>query len=245
MRGVGTAQVYDAGRLLEAPPTRLPKASRTPTAMYWYRGAPDVVQEYVYGSNAHFDRETDIVFRTADPQRELYGLLQARLAPALATRFELANVADPALRRDLQALASVRGAVLARVPENAILRIDDPPRAPQYFSLMRNTAHSNVSHLLREGAELRPDENTLSVAPGFVGAYPNALFAVSRRDLPAFTAAVRGLATEADYRRLADRFAVRRTDPAFWRASDAMIGAYLAWAPAEAGLFDYNRLENR
>ena len=53
------------------------------------------------------------------------------------------------------------------------------------------------------------------------------------------------MASEADYRKLADRFAVRRTNPQFWAASDALHEAYVAWAPLEAGLFDYNRLQDR
>jgi hypothetical protein len=121
----------------------------------------------------------------------------------------------------------------------------DPPRAPQWFSLLRNTAHSNVSHIFLEGSELLPAENTLTIAAGFIGAYPNAIYRVRRAELPALTAAIRGLASEDDYRRLADRFAVRRTDPGFWAASDAMIDAYARSMPLAAGLFDYNRLENR
>ncbi len=225
--------------------TLLPKAAREPTAQRWYRGAPEVVGEYVYGVGAHFNGESAVPYRTRDYQRELYGLLRERLAPVLAKTLDLATVRDASLRRELEALATVRGAVLANLPEFSVLRIDDPPHPPKYFSLMRNTAHLNVAHLMRESAELVPAENTLTVTPGFVGAYPNAIYAVPRRDLPAFTAGVGGLKTEADYRRFGDRFAVRRTDPAFWRASDALIDAYVAWAPGQAGLFDYNRLENR
>ena len=44
---------------------------------------------------------------------------------------------------------------------------------------------------------------------------------------------------------LADRFAVRRTDPRFWAAADALHDSYVSWAPLEAGAFDLNRLENR
>jgi Fatty acid cis/trans isomerase (CTI) len=83
------------------------------------------------------------------------------------------------------------------------------------------------------------------LVPGFIGAYPNAIYQVARADLPAFAQAIRALASEDDYRRFADRFAVRRTDPAFWATSDAMTDAYARLAPREAGLFDYNRLENR
>jgi hypothetical protein len=111
--------------------------------------------------------------------------------------------------------------------------------------LLRNTGHANVAHVMREKGELRPDENTLTVVPGFIGAYPNAIYRVDTAALPQFRAALAGLASQADYRRLADRFAVRRTDPAFWAASDALHAAYVEWAPQEAALFDLNRFENR
>jgi len=223
----------------------LPRAVREPTRDFWYRGAPDDVKQYVYGRKAMFDRETGIVYRTNDPQRELYGMLQTRLAPVLDREFDLSTVADPPLRRDLQALASVHGASLAWLPETVFVRIDDAPEASRYFTLLRDTGHKNVSHIFLEKGELVPGENALTVVPGFIGAYPNAVYRVTRAELPALTAALASLASEDDYRRLADRFAIRRTNPAFWAASDALIDAYAKRAPIEAGLFDYNRLENR
>jgi Fatty acid cis/trans isomerase (CTI) len=63
--------------------------------------------------------------------------------------------------------------------------------------------------------------------------------------LPALTQAIAGLASETDYRALADRFVIRRTAPDFWAASDAMHDAYQRWSPGEAALFDLSRLENR
>jgi hypothetical protein len=223
----------------------LPEAVREPTRDYWYRGAPEDVKQYVYGRKAAFDRETGIVYRTSDPQRELYGMLQARLTPVLAKQFDLATVPDAAIRSDLQALAAVRGASLAWLPETVFVRIDDAPEATRYFTILRDTGHKNVSHVFLEKGELLPAENGLTVVPGFIGAYPNAIYRVARAELPALTAAIGALASEADYRALADRFAIRRTNPAFWAASDALIDAYAKRAPIEAGLFDYNRLENR
>ncbi|MCU0670581.1 MAG: fatty acid cis/trans isomerase, partial [Myxococcota bacterium] len=216
-----------------------------PTRDYWYRGAPEDVKQYVYGRKAAFDRETGIVYRTSDPQRELYGMLQARLAPVLGSEFDIAKVPDATLRRDLQSLASVRGASLAWLPETVFVRIDDAPEASRYVTLLRDTAHLNVSHVFLEKGELVPAENALTVVPGFIGAYPNAIYRVTRAELPALTAAIGALGSEADYRALADRYAIRRTNPAFWAASDALIDAYAKRAPVEAGLFDYNRLENR
>jgi hypothetical protein len=81
--------------------------------------------------------------------------------------------------------------------------------------------------------------------PGFIGAYPDAILRATPAQLPALAAAIAGLASEADYAAFADRFVIRRTSPAFWAASDAMHDAYAKWAPLEAGLFDYNRLDNR
>jgi hypothetical protein len=42
-----------------------------------------------------------------------------------------------------------------------------------------------------------------------------------------------------------DRYGVRRTDRDFWRHSDVLHRAFQQRAPIEAGLFDYNRLQNR
>jgi hypothetical protein len=127
----------------------------------------------------------------------------------------------------------------------SILRIDDPSGGTRWFTLLRDTAHTNVSHVLREESALRPEEDGLTVVPGFLGDYPNAFYRVQRGDIPAFTAAVRNLQSEADYRAFAARFAVRRTSPAFWANSDAAHAAYRQLAPGEAAMFDYNRLENR
>jgi hypothetical protein len=130
----------------------------------------------------------------------------------------------------------------------SVLRVDGagaPAAAPRYFTLLRNTAHSNVTHLAREQGELVPAENTLTVVPGFIGAYPNAFYRLDAAELPAFEHALRALASPQDYRVLADRFAVRRTSTAFWAFSDALPDAYRVQAPLEAGLFDLNRFENR
>jgi hypothetical protein len=223
----------------------LPAERRDAVRNYWYRGASPAVKQYLYGSKAWFNQDSGIDYHSNDPQRELYGLLQARLAPVLTHGFDLSTLKDAALRKDLQALATVRGRSLSWMPELGFLRLDDPAGPSRYFTLVRNTGHSNVTHLADESKELLPDEDTLTVVPGFIGAYPNSLYVMPRTALPDFTAAVRGLSSEADYRALADRFAIRRTNPGFWTYSDTLQDAYVRLAPGEAALFDYNRIENR
>jgi Fatty acid cis/trans isomerase (CTI) len=110
---------------------------------------------------------------------------------------------------------------------------------------VHDAAHSNVAHLTKERKRLIPDEDVLGVARGFVATYPNALYRVTRAQLAQFVQAVAGLASEADYRALVERFGVSRNHPNFWAFSDGLAQAFNELAPLEAGVFDYNRLENR
>ena len=84
----------------------------------------------------------------------------------------------------------------------------------------------------------------MTVANGFISAYPNAFYRVSTEELPHLVAAIKSLKSENDYAELMDRFGIRRTDRGFWLHSDAVHAAYRHWAPVDAALFDYNRLEN-
>lgn len=238
----------------------LPRDARLPLRDAWYRGVGDEVKQRILGGPYRFDAETGVPFPPGtEPLPHLYSLLQQRLAPVLAQpqgrRFELspANVPDAAERQALQALAQVRGKALQWWPEASLLRLVPGANAnanatttpPRTYSLLRNTAHRNVSTLLREPAMLEPQDNSLTVVPGFIGAYPNAVFELSVAELPAFTQALARLGGESDYRRLANRWAVRRTSAHFWATSDALMDDYQRWDPAEAGLLDWSRLENR
>lgn len=238
----------------------LPKAARIPLRDAWYRGSSDEVKSRVLGGVYRFEAESGIPYpktaHSTDAQQQLYTLLHQRLAPVLTHRHDIGpqTEPDPAARRALQQLAALRGPALQWLPEVTVLRIDPSAdgttsttdNAPaRYVSVLRDTGHLNVSTLLRENAMLAPDEHRLTVAPGFIGAYPNALLHATPAQLPALVQAIASLKSEADYRALADRFAIRRTDARFWPASDALMAAYRRWAPDEAGVVDWGRLENR
>jgi len=227
----------------------LPEADRVAVRDYWYRGASDAVREYVYGSRVSFDRETGIRYRTKDPRTELMQMLKARLAPVLSTTHDIGAEPDPALRGELDQLASLAGTPVSLLPELAFLAVVDGPGASlkpaQVYTLLKDTAHTNVASLFGEEKRLLPAEDELTVARRFVGAYPNAFYRVSREELPAFRQAIAALAGEADYRALVARYGVERTSGDFWPNSDALAGAYVSLAPIEAAIFDYARLENR
>ncbi|MFN8849499.1 MAG: fatty acid cis/trans isomerase [Inhella sp.] len=229
----------------------LPQSARIPLRDAWYRGASDEVKQRVLGGVYRFDAESGIAYPPgADPQQHLYGLLNDRLAPVLNRRHALNIVNEPNAQTltALNDLAQVEGAALQWLPEMVLLRVEaEGPyaSAPRHYSLLRNSAHTNVSSPFRESSRLVPSEHTLTVAAGFVGAYPNAIWRVGPSQLPDLVKLVRQLGSEADYRALVDRFGVRRTSHDFWSTSDALMRAYQGWAPAEAGLLDWSRLENR
>jgi hypothetical protein len=149
------------------------------------------------------------------------------------------------LAKPLHQLAEIAGVALSWVPPAAFLYVPDGPKGAQVFTLMRNDGHSNIASPFGEDQRRRPTEDTLSVARGFVGTYPNAYFVVERARLPGFVRRIAALATEADYAAVQVEFGVRRTDPDFWPTSDRMVELYRSLRPIEAGLFDLARYENR
>ncbi|MBP8145445.1 fatty acid cis/trans isomerase [Pseudorhodoferax sp.] len=229
----------------------LPQAQREPLRDAWYRGASDEVKRRVIGGVYQFDQESGIAYPDGVPAPlHLFGLLQQRLAPVLVRRHALEPHQEPDAQalHALRALARVKGEALQWLPEVVLLRVDPSAgsaAAPRHYTLLRNAAHLNVSSPFRESARLVPAEHTLTVAAGFVGAYPNAIWHGTAAELPQLVQQLASLRSEADYRRLADRFAIRRTHPRFWDASDALMEAYRRWSPDEAGLLDWSRLENR
>jgi hypothetical protein len=224
----------------------LPRAARREVRERWYRDASEPHIRQFADTDASFPVETGIRYRTADPLGELYAMLKARLAPVASSRHTLeASGLGGAALRSLQELAAVRGRAASHLPELSLLTVLEPAGRRTHFTLIANRAHSNVAELFGEAERRLPDEDDLTLAHGFVGAYPNAFFSLEAKDLGAFADEVRRLASEEDYGRLLARYGVRRTDARFWAHSDALHAAYRRWAPREAGLFDYNRFENR
>ena len=224
----------------------LPRAARRAVREHWYRDTDEHHIRQFADTDAYFRTETGIAYRTQDPLGELYAMLKSYLAPVASQRYEITGSGlTGAARRSLEELSALRGRATSHLPELAHLTVRDSSGQRVHFSLIANRAHSNVAHLLGEDKRRLPDEDDLTLAHGFIGAYPNAFFSLDAGELPAFVARVRGLASEADYAALLARYGVRRTDARFWAYSDELHAAYRRQAPREAGLFDYNRFENR
>ncbi len=226
--------------------TLLPRKDREKERNYWYRGASENVKSYIYGRRINFDQDSGIDYRTNNPKAELFELLQQRLRAVLNRSYAIDQIKDPIVEKSLKELARVHGIRLSPMPQTVFLTVTNSETGVLgMYTLIHNVGHSNVSHLFSEATEYLPEEDTLTVTKGFVGAYPNAFFHVKKSQLTEFVDAIAELKNDEDYRSLLGRFGIRRTAPDFWRYSDKLHSAYRNENSLEAGIFDYNRLENR
>jgi hypothetical protein len=226
--------------------TLLPMNARDAVRDHWYRGVGDDVKAYLDGSKTFFAQESGVEYRTAEPLPELYGSLRKHFSRVLSRGFDLRTHGLPTAARDsLERLDALAGAGTAILPEISFLTVTGLAGGDRHYTLLHNSAHSNISTLFREAKNRLPDEDTTTLTDGFLGAYPNAFFKVDVKDLPAFARVVAGLSDEPGYAALMSQYGIRRTDPRFWAHSDALHAAHRKSAPIEAGIFDYNRYDNR
>ena len=66
------------------------------------------------------------------------------------------------------------------MPELALVRIKGAS-GDQYVTLILNRAHLNITSMFGEQKNVAPEEDTLSVIPGFIGSLPEHVFC-HRRD---------------------------------------------------------------
>jgi hypothetical protein len=224
----------------------LPPAARHSERDFWYRGTNERIYREVVGQVSDIDVASGIEYRTEAPKAELYDLLHDYYRPVDEGHYAIDPKVVPGdIAGELRRLGEVGGTTVSRSPEVAFLHVPDAPRGARVFSIIHNDAHLNISSPLNEADRRAPMEDTLTVARGFVGTYPNALYEVPRARLAAFVDAVAGVATEADYAAVQVEFGIRRTDPRLWPTSDALHELFSAERPIEAGVLDLSRLENR
>jgi hypothetical protein len=220
----------------------LPPGRRVELGDYWYRGVTGSTKRDVATALQGADQQPNIEYRTRSPERELLQLFERRLDPAVARDLDLSRAA-PEDRAVLKSLDDQWGRHVTLLPETSFLMVTGADGNRSHYSILRDTAYANVATLFNDDDTHRPDEDELTVVPGFLGAYPNALFAVTRTELPAFVAAVAKLTSPEDYRALRQRYGVLRSSPRFWTHADLLQLDRQRLGGEAVGLLDFNRLD--
>jgi len=219
----------------------LPQEARERERRFWYREADKKVDEYMTMSTFESEEVSQIEYQTDDEKLELFGLLKEHLAPVLHA---LSSIGNPTVRDKLTELQDLQGLPVTLMPELTFVEITGAA-GNEHVTIVHNRAHLNITSIFRENKFLAPDEDDLTVVPGFLGAYPNVLLRLDENSIEDFVASISTLRTEDDYSNFLDRFAIRRTNPDFWQHSDDIHAAYRTLDNVEHGLFDFGRLDNR
>ena len=223
----------------------LPETARARERDLWYQGVDsDEIKSYLRLPAFEQKSAPAIAYKSDDEKQELFALLAQRLKKVLPTRQQLSAVKKAGVREQLERLHLLKGQSVTLMPEIAFVKIGHA-QGEEYVTFVVNRAYSSMTSMFKEQKNRLPEDDTLSVIPGFIGAYPNAFFQVSEDQLAAFVDAIGAIETESDYARLLDDYGVRRTDARFWATSDTFHRAYRERYPLTSGVLDFNRLDNR
>lgn len=218
----------------------LPENKREEIKAQWYRKSPPSLTSF-FEDELSFSQPSGIEYKTTDPQAELFNILKAKLKPILSTRYDYTQVPEP-----LSQINELPVKAINLLPQISFVLVKEGADAHKAYTIIHHNAHYNISSLLNEEGQRAYDEDTVTIVPGFIGDYPEAIWYLHNTEqVNAFASGLAKVTDEAAYRDLKREFSIRRTHPQFWQYSDILHHVAKQYRGVEFGLFDYNRLENR
>ncbi|WP_243391588.1 fatty acid cis/trans isomerase [Pseudohalioglobus lutimaris] len=219
----------------------MPQDQRLPLWDHWYRDAPKGTRSHFIERSALEQDTAAIEYSTDDPKAELLTMLRDRLYGAEAPTFAYRGRGAPdQVVTTLAAMEAAVGAHNSFLPDVSFINLIGREQ-DRFYTMLRNSAHSNIAQLFREDERRLPGEDSITLVQGFIGAYPNYFFQVEETELTKFAADIAALKSEKEYQALLTRYGVRRNAPWFWRFVDKAHARYEWQNPVEYGLFDLNR----
>ena len=145
----------------------------------------------------------------------------------------------------MRKFAKLKGLELGALPEMSLLRVKTgDPSGDLVYTLLIDKAYSNISKMLSEGSRRMPENDRITISPGFIGSYPNFFFSVEENQLGEFVTMIRNARTETDLEQFYGKFGIRRTNPEIWQNADWFNQQHKKYRGLNAGLLDMSRYEN-
>jgi len=208
----------------------------------WYRDEVDNIKDYLSDDKGHYVRETGIKYFTKNTKFELYDKLSKHLGDTISSRDSFSSNFESWRRRLLKA----NGLAISHLPELAMLVLHNKSNDNiRVFTLVHDVAHKTISHLLSEEDSLVPSQDSLSLVPGVLGAYPNAIYYVDESEINNFAQSLANISSEVDYHSFTDKYAVGPQDDNFWFVSDSLHDYFAKSQPMSWGILDYSRLYDK
>jgi len=237
-----------------------PAAARPGIYRHWNRGLLSEINSALVNPYYGYGKDSGLIFQTHDYATEVFSQLENQLAPLNGPKNTLYRCTQAPCNRDgatalevraerlLKPLTFLRGGGLHYMPKLSFMRVHEPGASWNegvVYSLVENKALENVSFMLWEKARRLPEEDTLTIVPGFAGSYPNFFFDVEVTRLPDFVSRLLNLGSQEQTQQLIEAYGIHRTDPNFWQYADFFNRQHQLSQPLTAGLFDLGRYENR
>lgn len=205
------------------------------------------------------DKPSGLHLDEKDPKRDFakqlltrYGYLNASPDPInrCTSAYCSRDGIEPAVQAAEQALSRLTSRpaaglkVIDQLPEASLLRIETASGKREFYSMLRNRAHSNVAFLLGEAYRYQPGLDTVTIYPGVLSSYPNFIFNIPAQEVPEFVAAMENARDAKRFEKIVDRWGVRRSHPLFWQYFHDASRYIRETTPVEEGVLDMNRYEN-
>jgi len=237
----------------------MPKQQRERIRDTWYVGMQKKVEkEFKASQQVMMDVNTVSGYKTDNPQREFYQILQRYLGAAagptdIINRCDgsrcLNNIksfelhVDEAMRR----ISKVRGDILSVFPDVAFVRVQNgrSGQSDLAYTLILNKGYTNISSMFENEDRRDRSQDTLTVVKGLTGSYPNFFFVIGSEVVDEFVTRFEAIRDRDDYERFVGLYGVRRTDTKFWSTSDWFHARLASNEPLRGGIFDLNRYRNR
>jgi hypothetical protein len=238
----------------------VPAAARPSIYRNWNQGYLSELNSAVVNPYYGYGKDSAVPYQSSHYKQELFTLITARLGAMAGPADAINRCGQPPCHRPgasalerraddvLRALSLLQGGGIQYLPDVSFIRVHEAGAASDRgvaYSLVKNIALENVSFMMLENSRRLPENDTLTLAPGFVGSYPHLFFDVDISRLPAFVERILAIGSPEEATRLVDEFGIRRGNPAFWQFADFFNRENRRLNPVAAGLFDLNRYDNR
>jgi hypothetical protein len=200
---------------------------------------------------------SEVKFKTMDFKKEFFDQLRKKMGKAQGEVDTINNCGENQCIRanttpvqqqvdnEMRKLAKLKGQELHALPDDIMLRVKTGNAdGDLVYSLLVDKAFSNISTMLWQNFYREPQNDRITVYPGFVGSYPNFYFSVDKDQLGEFVESIRNARDEKDIELLYSKFGIRRTNPEIWQNADWFDQQHHKYRGLNAGLLDLSRYHN-
>jgi hypothetical protein len=200
---------------------------------------------------------SEVNYKTTDYKKEFFDQLRQKMGKAAGPvdtinrcqQAECIRVNTTPVQQqadnEMRKLAKLKGHELRALTDDILLRVKTgDPEGDLVYTLLVDKAVSNISTMLGQNSRREPQNDTITVYPGFIGSYPDFYFSVEKEQLGEFVDMIRFAETEIDIEKLYSKFGIRRTHPEIWQNADWFNEQHKKYRCLNAGLLDLSRYDN-